>query len=196
MVAYNQCSGNTSLQSYSSGQPTGDAGGMGRKGAQKVIIFETDGAPNTRADATLFGAGADSYYPVRIKNPADFNDPSNVEWPNGGSYADQDVYNVVTQICKLETASPPGFSTARKPALVYPIGYVSLFDPSNPSQGQADAFDFLQNVAFRGNTAMNTSGSSFPDAHRVYGTNQQRIDRIRQAFTDIMQTGVQVSLIE
>src|SRR5439155_24603155 len=66
MVAYNQFSGNTALQSYSSGQPTGDAGGMGRKGAQKVIIFETDGAPNTTATATLTNLGGyNSYYNVR-----------------------------------------------------------------------------------------------------------------------------------
>ena len=33
--------------------PTGMAGGMGRKGAQKVIIFETDGLANTSATASL-----------------------------------------------------------------------------------------------------------------------------------------------
>ena len=45
MLAYNQFSGNTSLVNYSVGQPAGDAGGNGRQGAQKIIIFETDGAP-------------------------------------------------------------------------------------------------------------------------------------------------------
>src|SRR5207247_4108153 len=33
MVAYNQFSGNTSLQTYSTGQQTGHSGGMGRNGA-------------------------------------------------------------------------------------------------------------------------------------------------------------------
>ena len=58
MLAYNQFSGNTSLRTTTRAQPAGDAGGNGRKGAQKIIIFETDGAPNTTATATLNNLGA------------------------------------------------------------------------------------------------------------------------------------------
>jgi hypothetical protein len=54
----------------------------------------------------------------------------------------------------------------------------------------------MQTVAFKGNTAKNTSGSSFPDSQRIYGTPQQRIDRIQKVFTDIMQNGVQISLVQ
>lgn len=199
MIAYNMLSGSANnLRFYSQPQPQyrGHAGGLGRKGASRVVIFETDGAPNTRAYASVSGSGADSYYKIRLTNPNKYQDGVNVEWPSGGSYSDNEVYDVVKQICKLETASPPGYSTPRKPALVYPLGYGTLFDPANPSQGQSDALNFLQTCAFYGNTATNTSGSAFPDSRRIYGTNQQRIDRIRQAFTEIMQNGVQVTLIE
>ena len=48
------------------------AGGMGRKGAQKVIIFETDGLPNCSATASLVNAGTYSYYKIRY----DMNNPS------------------------------------------------------------------------------------------------------------------------
>ena len=57
MLAYNQFSANTSLVNYNPGDPAGDAGGNGRHGAQKIIIFETDGAPNTTATATLNNLG-------------------------------------------------------------------------------------------------------------------------------------------
>jgi hypothetical protein len=199
MIAYNLLSSSsTNLRFYSEPQPLnrGTAGGLGRKGAQRVIIFETDGAPNIRAAASMGGSGKDSYYKIRLKKPADYTDGNNVEWPAGGAYAHQDVYDVVDQICKLDTANPPGYSTARRPALIYSIGYGSLFDPNNPSAGQTDALDFLQTVAYKGNTAKSTSGGSFPDNRRIYGTNQQRIDRISNIFTEIMQSGVQVSLIE
>ena len=58
MLAYNQFSGNTSLLTYNPGAASGDAGGNGRKGAQKIIIFETDGAPNTTASPTLNNLGS------------------------------------------------------------------------------------------------------------------------------------------
>ena len=51
----------TTLRSYATSSPitfpTGMAGGMGRKGAQKVVIFETDGLPNCSATANLVNAG-------------------------------------------------------------------------------------------------------------------------------------------
>ena len=58
MLCYNQFavtpSTDTTLRSYVTSSPitfpTGMAGGMGRKGAQKVIIFETDGLANCIGD--------------------------------------------------------------------------------------------------------------------------------------------------
>jgi hypothetical protein len=199
MIAFNQLSSSVSnLRLYSQPQPQyrGSAGGLGRKGAQRVIIFETDGAPNVSSTALMGGTGKDSYYKIRVAYPADYKDSNNVEWPASGTFLDTDVFNVVKQICKLDTDNPPGYSTTRKPALVYPLAYGSLFDPANISASQGDALKFLQTVAYYGNTGTSTSGSDFPDSRRIYGTNQQRIDRMRQVFTDILQNGVQVSLIE
>ncbi len=58
MLAYNQFavtpSTDATLRTYVTSSPitfpTGMAGGLGRKGAQKVIIFETDGMPNMLGD--------------------------------------------------------------------------------------------------------------------------------------------------
>lgn len=199
MIAYNQLSSSlTNLRLYAQPSTTyrGNAGGLGRKGSSRIIIFETDGAPNTDATATFKSSGADSYYAIRIQNPSNLSSSSNTEWPSSPTYSNTDVYNVVKQIVALDTASPPGYSTSRKAAKVFPIGYGSMFDPSNASTSQTTALGFMQTVAYYGNTATDTTAANFPDLYRVYGTNQQRIDRMRSAFTNIMQTGTQVSLIE
>lgn len=199
MIAYNLFSSSTELRFYSEPQPAyrGVAGGLGRKGAARIIIFETDGAPNTQATANLTGSGKDSYYPIRLKNPQNLYDSKNKEWPSSGNYSDTDVFNVVKQITAMTTANPPGYSTTRKKVQVYSIAFGTLFDPANSSDpDQTSALDFLQTVQYHGNTAKTTNGSDFPDFQRVYGTHDQRVARIQQAFTAIMQGGVQVSLIE
>src|SRR5262249_19733328 len=64
MIAYNQFSSSTTnLRAYAQPEPTwrGSAGGLGRKGANRMVIFETDGAPNSRAYATTSGTGSDTY---------------------------------------------------------------------------------------------------------------------------------------
>ena len=58
------------------------------------------------------------------------------------------------------------------------------------------ALGFLQTIQYYGNTATTTNAGDFPDWQRIYGTNQQRINRLQAAFTNIMQTGIQVSLIQ
>lgn len=198
MIAYNLLSNSTnSLRLYAepSGTYRGNAGGLGRKGANRLVILETDGAPNTRAFASMGGSGKDSYYKVRVKYPEQPLSSSN-EYPSGGTYSSTEVYNVVKQICADETASPPGFSNPRKTALVYALGYGTLFDPASSSTAQSNALTFLQTVQFHGNTASTQNGADFPTWQRIYGTNTQRIDRLRAAFTNIMQAGIQVSLIE
>lgn len=199
MIAYNQLSSSVnSLRLYATPTSTyrGNAGGLGRSGATRIVVFETDGAPNTRAYAALSGSNSDAYYPIRVKVPDTLSSSSNVEFPTSGTYSSTETYAVVKQICALNTASPPGYSTARHSATVWPIAYGSLFDPTNASTNQTNALSFMQSVAYNGGTAADTSGANFPDMYRVYGTNDQRVTRMQTAFTNIMQSGTQVSLIE
>ena len=70
MLAYNQFSGNSALLNYNTATypavHANDAGGGGRKGAQKIVIFETDGDPNTTASANFVNGGSyNSYYQIR-----------------------------------------------------------------------------------------------------------------------------------
>jgi hypothetical protein len=207
MLAYNQLSSSaTNLRFYA--QPSyplpsaqtpnyrGNAGGLGRNGAQRLVIFETDGFPNTRAVASTSGSGADTYYQIRIQNPANTSAGTNVEWPTGGGYANSEVYTVVQQICAMTTATPPGYSTIRKPAQVQTIGYGSIFDPANAGTAQTTALTFLQTVQNYGGVSKDQNPANYDPWRQIYGTNAQRVSKMQQAFTNIMQAGVQVSLIQ
>ena len=202
MLGYNLLSSTSNLRLYPQPQSSyrGVLGGLGRKGASRMVIFETDGAPNTASTATLAGSGSDRYYALRLYNPGNYSDAANVEWPTNSGTSTTNAYNVVKQICALDTASPPGFSTKRKPAQVFSIGFGSLFEPANAGATQQTALTFLQTVQFYGGTATDTNYANFPDNQRVYGPSDSspggRLDRMQKAFSSIMQSGVQVSLIE
>ncbi|MGE3817986.1 MAG: pilus assembly protein TadG-related protein [Isosphaeraceae bacterium] len=187
MLAYNQFSSNAALRSYApSPAPVGEAGGLGRKGSQRLVIFMTDGMANTSAAGNFTNAGANnSYYNVR--QPGEF--PS-----NSGGVTNQ-LYNVANQICALETDNPPGYSTTRKPVLIHCLAFGTLFEPSTSNGAKANALDLLQNIQTIGSTQ--TSASASLQSYKIIvGSSEQRIERLRQAFTTIMQDGVQISLIQ
>src|SRR5262249_19802443 len=99
-LAYNQFSSNTSMQTMGNGG--GEAGGNARRGARKMIVFETDGVPNQRCASTTYTkvAAYTSYYAIR--QPTEY--PSGV---TSGTYAQAagDAYTVVQQICALDSAA-------------------------------------------------------------------------------------------
>jgi Flp pilus assembly protein TadG len=193
MVAYNQFSGNTTLQTYSSGQPTGDAGGMGRKGAQKLIIFETDGAPNTTANAALTSLGAyNSYYNIRYNysNPGSSEFPTNVNgYGDLNSNVTNQIVSVCNQICASDTANPSGYSSSSKKVKIHCIGFGPYFAPSSGTAAAATAFlDQMQQI---GNV-----NDGMPSYKIVYGTQDQVISNLQQAFQKIMVDGIQITLIQ
>ena len=200
MLAYNMLSSSvTNLRLYSQPSATyrGFAGGMGRKGAQRLVIFETDGDPNWEATSTLVSATSDSYYPIRLQDPTNIASASNQFPTTSGSYANTQVFNVISQITAQTTASPPGFSTSRKPAQVYAIGYGSLYDPANSAlPNQAAALTFLQTVQYYGGTSNNTSGSSFPSAHLIYGASNTRAAALQTCISNIVKNTVSISLLQ
>ncbi len=193
MLAYNQFSSNSGLLSFSTGQPAGDAGGNGRQGAQKIIIFETDGAPNTTASAAFNSAGScTSYYSVRYN----YGSPAGSDFPTSvNGYADNDptvtgqVNNIVSQLAAQTTAGNPGYSTPSKPLLLHCIGFGPQFDPSGSSSATNKAT--LNQMQTLGNV---TDG--MPSYKIVYGNQATIVSSLQQAFTQILQTGVQISLIQ
>ncbi len=188
MQAFNQFSSNSALRTFTPAPAlTGTAGGLGRQGAQKMIILETDGMANTLAAAGLTNSGKyNSYY--NIRQPGEY--PS-----NSGSAVDTQVYGVVDQICALDSASPPGYSTTRKPVKIHCIAFGSLFEPANFSAFTTQALTLLQTIQYKGQTQSSPS-TALPSYKIIVGNAQTRIDNLQQAFNAIMQDGIQVSLID
>jgi hypothetical protein len=194
-LAYNQFSSNRSNQLYTwDPNKPGLAGGNGRVGSQKLIIFETDGMVNTEAAADWTDAGKwTSYYNVRIGSTNEYPKSSGT----GDSAAQAEA--AANRICALETDAARGYSTPRKPVLIHTIAYGALFETSNTNSNKQAALDRLQMLQYIGGKA----GGEQPDPDtplasykRIVGPFQTRIDNMQKAFSAIMQDGVQVSLVE
>lgn len=193
MLAYNQFSMNSALRTYNAGGASGDAGGNGRRGAQKIIIFETDGAPNTLASATLVNSGAyQNYYSIRYNsaNPAGSEYPTSVnQLGDNNSTVTAQVYNLCSQLAANDTASPAGYSTSTKKLQIHCIGFGPMFDPSD--SGTAARIATLNQMQTLGNV---TDG--MPSYKLAYGTESEIVTKLQEAFTKILQSGIQVSLIQ
>ena len=158
----------------------------GRRGASKLVIFETDGVPNaTAAGNYTYVAPYKSYYTVTGATTSYGNNSPSVITP---------ALSVIQTLCNLDTnPTAPGYSTPRSPVRVHAIGFGDLFQYT--SQTQTDALAFLLQVQQAGNTsaATDTSIESYKIITGPYAT---RIANLQQAFQRIMQSGVQVSLIQ
>ncbi len=198
MLAYNQFSSNTSLQTYNpSPALPGDAGGLGRKGAQKVIILETDGLPNYTASANFANNGAyNSYFNIRYNS----SNPSSSEFPTGVSNVGNNASSVLSQINSLcqqivspTTANPPGYATATKPVLIHTIAFGPVFEPSSPLA--AGALQTLQQIQYIGNT-QSSSATALPSYKVVTGSDATVAQDLQTAISTIMTVGiVPVSLL-
>lgn len=197
MLAYNQFSNHPGLRTFNPPPaPVGDAGGLGRRGAQKIIIFETDGQPNVTATASFVNGGPyNCYYRIRFNSL----NPSASEFPAVASYADNDpavtgqIFAICRQLAALDSDNPPGYSTKRKPLLIHCIGFGQVFSSLNPSRSTAIAT--LAQMEAIGNV---------PPAQRIdavswkiiNGNDQEIAEQLRTAIMRILQDGRQVSLIE
>lgn len=195
MLAYNQFSTNSTLRTFNTAEPTGDAGGNGRKGAQKIVIFETDGLPNTTASAAFQSAGSHkSYYKVRFTNGGG----GSSEYPTGVSgYGDNhstvvsQIQSVCQRLCALESDGQPGYSTGSKPVLIHCLGFGPIFEPDSPSRASAiQTLDAMQAIG-----GLGTKEPTLPEYKIIVGDQATMVTRMQQAITKILQDGVQVSLI-
>lgn len=194
MLAFNQFAvtpeSDSTLRGFTTSSPInfppGMAGGMGRKGSQKVVIFETDGLANYRASAPLVNAGTYKYYKIRY----DMNDPSRSEFP---SISSSSINNSTTlsQVYSLVQQLATNYSTARNPFRLYTIGFGPVFE--GPLAGSA--LQTLQSMQYYAGTQSSPSTPLNPN-QIVTGTDQQMSTRMVNAFTGILQSGVQIALIK
>jgi Flp pilus assembly protein TadG len=192
MLAYNQFATtaptDATLRSFAGPSPiafpAGMAGGMGRKGAQKVIIFETDGLANCMATANLVNVGTYKYYQVRY----DMNNPAGSEFPavsaltNNNTSVLNQVYGVVQQLAS-------DYGTSRNPFRLYAIGFGPVFSGPDASA----ALQTLQTMQYYAGTQANAS-TPLPANQVITGTDAQMSANMVAAFTNILQSGVQIAL--
>ncbi len=187
MLAYNQFSGNSALLNYNTASNPGvfadDAGGGGRVGAQKIIIFETDGDPNTSAQANLVNGGSNnSYYKIRYNQAG----KSTSEYPdNVNGYNDNDP-TLVSQILGLVNQLTASYSTSSKPLLLNCIAFGSIIDSAG--------LKTLYQMQEAGNV-FDGSNNTLP-SYKILTSASTYVTDLQQAFATILQDGVQVSLIQ
>jgi hypothetical protein len=188
---------------------------QGRKTACKVVIYETDGCPNMTCTGALTGSGGPgNYYYANIGGVSGTGIPTTTlsSSPKTAAAA------VVQQIVASTSASTPGFSSPRNPAYVHAIAFGDLFEADSTSALTPAALRFLAAVQIYGNTSQ-WAGGAVPapgtmaswyndnlDYNAYYVTPQPfkvitgpyatRIANIGTCIQTIMQSGVQIALIQ
>jgi hypothetical protein len=166
----------------------------GRRSAAKIVIFETDGVPNAYRDLTYDQLGSNSYYRVTGNGANGGN--GNTDAQNAGLA----VVDRIVSPFNNTSSGVSGHSTPNTPARVYAVGFGDLFDTPTATFRDS-AISFLLNVQKRGNTSPATL-STFPPEQLItgpyqdVGSTQGRLTKLRIAFERILQSGVQVTLVE
>jgi hypothetical protein len=203
MLAFNQFSGNrgalVGVPGMDGSTPT-TVGGLGRKGATRLVIYETDGMSNEDSipqSGITNGGAYNSYYNIR---PADTVD--------GAGYDQNALLQVAEAICNRDDGTPvvvpsgyptppavPGYATVNKPVLVHCIAFGAIFE--TPNSAQSSAVPLLQQISTIGNTTFPSSSTDPVNGYKwCVGTLQQRQDKLKQAFLNILDSSVPVSLIK
>ncbi len=209
-VAYNQFSSNTSQ------------GFTGRTGAVKMVILETDGVTHDYFGYTMNNNGAwNSYYSINSTDPGETvnDDPNSTSKTWTYTVAQQLCASTAANPPGYSTARQPArihclaFGQLMEPSMT-----------NSPTAGpmQQCVLEFLLKIQQNGNTSPTTDtiqscwgypgtptsggdGVTPPSGGYTSGTQsfkiivggyQQRINLIQQAMSRIMQSGVQISLID
>ncbi len=197
MLAYNQFAvtptTDTTLRTFVSSSPitfpTAMAGGMGRRGAQKVVIFETDGLANCTATASLVTASSGyTYYKIRY----DMNNPTGSEYPTIDPLNINDS-TVLNQVYSLVTQMQTTYTTTRNPFRLYAIGFGPVFASGAPDA--AGALSTLQTMQYYAGTQSDKT-TALASNQIITGTDSQMLTNMTSAYTSILQNGVQIALIK
>jgi hypothetical protein len=183
MLAYNQLSGSKDLR---------DAllGGEGRKGAQRLIILETDGMANVAASAAFVDFGANqSYYKLSSSDSVT---------PTGN--AGDAVRAIARRLVAPASGSldSPGYSTPRKPVTIHCIAFGPIFETTASGSEPANAMALLQDISAIGGTGFPASvtDSTSPYFYKLCtGTLEERKTKLRQAFTRIMDQQAAIAIV-
>ncbi len=181
--AFNTLSWSTSVYAARTApNNTAANGGSGRKGAAKMVIYETDGVPNGRPQWTYMNPGTNNAY-----------------WREGGSNpgssAADDSIQVANTMDQLQGSG--GMNLPNNSVKVHCLAFGDLFATPYSTAAQ-NGLSYLLNVQKAGNTSPATASgwAAFPSGQVIGGTYSERITKLRSAMEAIMQSGIQVTLVE
>jgi Flp pilus assembly protein TadG len=192
MLAYNQFSSSTALQNSTQG------GGLGRKGAQRLLILETDGMANQASSVPFVNSVTTGASPV---NNSYYNIGGNNATTSSTDPA-TDAINIATKMVALtsDSTNGPGFATPTKPVVIHCIAFGALFNTdADGTQGGNQAMSLLQSLSALGGTGFPTSvtDTGSPYYYKLcIGTLAQRQSKLQTAFTTIMDDGISIIMVK
>jgi Flp pilus assembly protein TadG len=181
--AFNTLSWSTSVyNARTSPNNTSANGGSGRRGAAKIVIYETDGVPNGRPPWTYMNPGT-----------------ANAYWREGGSSPGSSAADDSIQVVKkmmLQQGSG-GFSLPNASCKVHCLAFGDLFTTPYTTAAQ-NGLLYLLNMQKEGGTSPTSASAytDFPPGKIIAGSYQNRITNLRTALEQILQSGIQVTLVE
>lgn len=189
-MAFNLLSPNTTTSVATHADFASNGSNRGRRGAAKTVILETDGVPNAHGSWSLQKFGYNSYYSSSSTSQNyDGSNHTNATTP---------AYNLIDQIVKQvastnTSGTDSGYSLPSTPAKVYAIAFGDLFSETGTTTDDANAF--LLECQKRGGTSASTD-TALPSDQIITGTYSTRTENLRSVLERLMQSGVQVTLIE
>ncbi|OWK40905.1 hypothetical protein FRUB_04797 [Fimbriiglobus ruber] len=161
---------------------------QGRRGASKIVVFETDGIPNFIGTWNYKSQGYNSYYAFGSTGSGQ-NTPSLAAAP-----AVTIVKQLVAQVSSSSSSGTSGYSLPNTPARVYTIGYGDIFSDT-VNNANTTALSGLLSIQQAGNTSAATD-TTIPTYQIITGDYNTRISNLQNGLSRIFQSGVQVTLIQ
>jgi len=191
MLAYNQLSASSVLKGLDDSSSPG-VGGRGRIGAQRLIVYETDGMANqgsTPGNGFTSGSNYDSYYRIQPRQPL-----------SSASYSEQTLLQTIQNMCNDKSGNAvtgtgitpyapnqnrPGFGAPGKPVTIHCLAFGGIFESASSSQ--TSSVNLLQKISAIGGTNFPSSAGDSADGFKwCVGTLEERQDRLVEAFQTIM----------
>ncbi len=189
MVAHNQLSWSPTARSFG-------VGGGGRRGSDKLVIFETDGMANVTGRSAPHFRPSESYYDLRY---AVSNGVTVSNIAPGYSLSPGDAaLEVVRRMVAPETdmVNGPGFGRPNTPVTVHCLAFGAIFEPTSTAAEKANGVAFFQQISALGNTVFPSDPNDPDNGYKwIIGDMDSRKNRMRQAVMRCMQSGVHLAMV-
>ena len=189
MVSHNELSPSPAVRGHG-------VGGRGRRGTDKLVIFETDGMANVTGQSRPHFRPTESFYDLR-HNVNNGVTQSNIN-PGHSLSAGDATLEVVRRMVAQESdaVNGPGFARPNTPVTVHCLAFGAIFEPDASTGDTGRAVDLLQQISAAGSTDFPSSASDPENGYKwIVGSLDERKERMRQAVMKCMRSGVRLALV-